>query len=114
MTYRLVDSQITVHRHAHPSYGRALDSALLGTLDDAGLEARLDEHGRIRGFTPAHLPEFPTAALTAISETDMVEPGSWLRFDAGGFTFRVIFKGHRLLVLEHEDRTNTPQLQESV
>lgn len=106
---RLIDCDITVHRHPHPSFGGALDSTLLAILDDAGLEARLDEDGRIRGFTPADLRAFPTEALTAIAETDRVHPGSWLRFDAGTFTFRVKFTGHRLLVLEHEDRTQPLQ-----
>jgi len=109
---RLVDSDIYVRRHPHPSAGGALNGALLSILDDAGLDALLDEDGCIAGFRSRQFETLPVEALTALSDTGLVRTGSWVRFDAGGFTFRVKFKGHHVLVLDTEDHTQPPQEQE--
>ena len=106
---RLVDSDIYVRRHPHPSAGGALTGALLSILDDSGLDSLLDEDGCIAGFAPSNFDYLPTEALTALSDTGLVRTGSWVRFDAGGFAFRVTFTGHHVLVLDNEDHTQPPQ-----
>lgn len=110
---RLVDCDIHVRRHPHPSAGGALTSTLLAVLDDAGLVSMLDENGDIVKFDETEHDQLPVEALTALSDSNLVRVGSWIRFDVGSFTVRVVFTEHRLLVLEQEDRTNHPQLQEN-
>lgn len=106
---RLVDTDVYVRRHPHPSVGGSLTGSLLAILDDAGLESLLDEDGCIAGFRSAEFAQFPAEALSALSDTGLVRTGSWVRFDTGGFTFRVIFKGHNLMVVDNEDRPQPQQ-----
>lgn len=101
---RLVDCDIHVDRHPHPSAGGTLSGALLATLDDAGLTPMLDEDGCIVKFAEATFDELPVKAFTALADSGLVRPGSWVRFDSGEFTFRVIFRDRHLLVLDHEGR----------
>lgn len=102
---RLVDCDIHVRRHPHPSAGGALTSALLSILDDAGLVPMLDENGEIARFAETDHDQLPVDALTALADSNLVRVGSWLRFDTGALVFRITFTGHHLLVLDHEDRT---------
>lgn len=110
---RLIDCDIHVRRHPHPSAGGAFTSVLLTVLDDAGLIPMLDENGDIVRFDHTEHNQLPIEALTALSDSNLVRVGSWVKFDAVSFAIRVVFTGHRLLVLEQEDRTNHPQLQET-
>jgi len=102
---RLVDCDIYVRRHPHPSAGGALTGALLAVLDDAGMVPMLDEHGGIARFAETEHEQLPVEALTALADSNLVRVGAWLKFDTGDVTFRMKFTGHHLLVLEHEDRT---------
>jgi hypothetical protein len=102
---RLVDCDIRVDRHDHPSAGGKLSGELLATLDTAGIVAKLDEDGNIVDLATGTFDELPVVALTALADTGRVRPGSWVRFDSGEFTFRVVFRSRHLFALEHEGRT---------
>ena len=107
---RLVNCDIFVGRHPHPAAAEPWTSTLLDILDADGLEARLDGEGNIAAITtPATLNCFPTDAVTALSDSNLVRKGSWLEFETSGITFRVKFVGSNLLVLDNqEDRIPNP------
>ena len=107
---RLIAANIYVGRHRHPSAAEPWTSTLLDILDADGLEARLDGEGAIAAFTtPVTLDRFPTDAVTALSESNLVRPGSWLEFETADITFRVKFVGSNLLVLDNQkDRIPNP------
>jgi hypothetical protein len=113
VTHRLYDCDIHVRRHPHPSAGGALTGALLTILDDAGLTSLLDEDGCIAGFAPADFAECPVTAFTALADTGLVRPGSWVDFVTGDFAYRVRFVDAHVLALD-SCRAAPSNIQETV